>query len=388
MSDIQQNKKIINNAISAYFMIFVSAFFLLNKQNPYLHNQFVKKHTQSALMIHFGFFLSYLIFIHLGTFAGIMIAGTSLHIILASASCLFLLWVLIFWMYKAQKWLDFIITDFLHIFKMQKIKTKSENADLQEREKMNFIIAHIPFIWFINYAKNSDKKHIENATKLNLFISVFFVLFVSFDFINIANFLVLIYSIYLVFIWMNIFTTNNVFTIDLEFIPSPEKKYFLTRAGFEYLKNYFSGKKLEKFDYYYQKQKEISLENSKINYQNIQILSDISGPQWLIYIPIINFICLFQKNKKQQFHIRNGITLSILFLIFTIIIYFLRLDAILLTLLIFAFCYGYWYLKYNPVYKMPYVYMFYYFFEKLFGKTKDFNTKYNKQEEIHLSVKK
>lgn len=388
MSDTQQNKKIINNAISAYFMIFVSVFFLFNKENKYLNNQFVKKHTKSALLIHLGFFLSYFVFIHLWAFAGIMIFWKSLHIISASISCLILLWILIFWMYKAQKSQDFILTDFLHIFKMQKIQTSSQNIDLQEREKMNFIMAHIPFIWFVNYAKNSEKKYIQNATKLNLFVSVFFVLFLSFDFINISNFLLLIYSIYLVFIWINIFTTNNIFTLDLDFIPSPEKKYFLTRAWFEYMRNYFSGTKLEKFNYYYEKQREISLENSKINYQNIQTLPDISGPKWLIYIPIINFVCLFQKNKKQKFHIRNGVILSILFILLFIITVFTQLEAILLVLLVFAFCYGYWYLKYNPVYKMPYVYMFYHFFEKLFGKTKDFNTKYNKQEEVHLSVKK
>lgn len=46
MHEIQKDRKIINNAISAYFMIFVSGFFLLNKDNPYLNNDFVKGHTR------------------------------------------------------------------------------------------------------------------------------------------------------------------------------------------------------------------------------------------------------------------------------------------------------------------------------------------------------
>ncbi|MGB2111038.1 MAG: hypothetical protein ACPHY8_04125 [Patescibacteria group bacterium] len=61
----------------------------------------------------------------------------------------------------------------------------------------------------------------------------------------------------------------------------------------------------------------------------------------MIYIPIINFVCLFQKNKKQKFHIRNGIILSILFIVLFLISLFTQLEAILLVLLVFAFCYGY-----------------------------------------------
>lgn len=388
MHEIQKNKKIINNAISAYLMIFVSGLFLLNKDNPYLNNDFVKIHTRSALLIHLGFFLSYFLFIHLAIGKTIVLLGTGLHIILASISCLFLLLVLIYGIYSAQKWWEFHIWDFLNIFKMQKIQESQTHNHMQEREKMNFIIAHIPFLGFVNYAQNSEKKYIQDATKINLFVTVFFILFYSFWYINISNILLLIYSIYIVFVGINIFSTNNIFTLNLAYLFAPEKKYFISRAALMYLKDYFRSKKLENFDYYYQNQRNKSLENAKKNYEEIQKLENISGPKWIIYLPIINFVCLLQKNKRQKFHIINGVILSILFCILFGIILLWNLSQGLLFLLVIAFCYGYGFMNYNPVYKMPYVYMFYDIFKKIFVKSKDFNTKYNKQEEVHLSVKK
>lgn len=388
MHEIQKNKKIINNAISAYFMIFVSWFFLLNKDNPYLNNEFVKIHTRSALTIHLWFFLSYFVFIYLAVWKAITLFWTNLHILLASISCIFLLIILVFWMYKAQKWLEFRIWDFLDVFKVQKIKESQNHDSMQEREKMNFIIAHIPFIGFVNYAQNSEKQYIQNATKLNLLVSVFFILFLWFGYINIANVLLLIYSIYIVFVWINIFSTNNIFTLNLEYIPAPEKKYFITRAALVYIRDYFTSKKLQNFDFYYQNQVNKSLEESRKNYQDIQTLQNFSGPKILIYLPIINFVCLFQKNTKQKFHIINGVILSIIFSLILLIVTLTSLSNVFLLLLIIAFCYAYGFMKYNPVYKMPYIYVFYDIFRKLFVKTKDFNTKYNKQEEVHLSVKK
>jgi|TARA_Y100001960_G_C14512735_1_gene747302 hypothetical protein len=52
MSQIETNKKIKANAVSAYLLIFVSIFFLSNRNNPLLNNDFVKTHTKSAFLIH------------------------------------------------------------------------------------------------------------------------------------------------------------------------------------------------------------------------------------------------------------------------------------------------------------------------------------------------
>lgn len=39
------NQKIINNAISAYLMLFISWMLLLNKTNKNINNSFVRSHT-------------------------------------------------------------------------------------------------------------------------------------------------------------------------------------------------------------------------------------------------------------------------------------------------------------------------------------------------------
>ncbi len=45
------NKKIIGNAVVAYFMVFVSIFFLWSKE-PYINHPFVKSHVKSAVSLH------------------------------------------------------------------------------------------------------------------------------------------------------------------------------------------------------------------------------------------------------------------------------------------------------------------------------------------------
>jgi len=72
-------------------MVFVSGLFLFNKINPYLNNDFVKKHTKSALLIHLGFLLTYVIFISNGLLSGIVIAGFALNFIITTSLCIFLL---------------------------------------------------------------------------------------------------------------------------------------------------------------------------------------------------------------------------------------------------------------------------------------------------------
>jgi hypothetical protein len=46
------NIKIKNNAMSAYFLIFLCASFLFVKHNPNVNHPFVKSHTKTALSLH------------------------------------------------------------------------------------------------------------------------------------------------------------------------------------------------------------------------------------------------------------------------------------------------------------------------------------------------
>ena len=63
LKNMEKNKKIIANAVSAYFMIFISLSFLFNKNNKYLNNDFVKSHTKTAFIIHIMFLFTYVVFV-------------------------------------------------------------------------------------------------------------------------------------------------------------------------------------------------------------------------------------------------------------------------------------------------------------------------------------
>ncbi len=82
---MQENieQKSINNAISSYLMIIASWFFLINKDNKHINNDFVKKHTKSAIILHLLFILTYVIFIYNWLFKNIIIFSYWLNILIA-----------------------------------------------------------------------------------------------------------------------------------------------------------------------------------------------------------------------------------------------------------------------------------------------------------------
>jgi hypothetical protein len=46
------DKKIAANALSTYFLVFISWLFLFNKTNDLINNDFVKSHVKSSSLIH------------------------------------------------------------------------------------------------------------------------------------------------------------------------------------------------------------------------------------------------------------------------------------------------------------------------------------------------
>jgi len=90
------HKKSINNAISAYLMVFISSLFLFNKKNEYVNNEFVKSHTKIAFLIHFSFLLTYIIFISFSFLKNVSILNYNLNYFLASTIFTFLFITLLY----------------------------------------------------------------------------------------------------------------------------------------------------------------------------------------------------------------------------------------------------------------------------------------------------
>jgi hypothetical protein len=103
-------------------------------------------------------------------------------------------------------------------------------------------------------------------------------------------------------------------------------------------------------------EKEVKIKEEDL--KSLEPLAELKIPKWLIYVPIINFLFFFQKKNKYLFHIRNGLVLSIIFVIFLISSLLHMAPSSLILLFLFPICFGEWML-FTPYYKMPFIYEIY-----------------------------
>lgn len=382
-------KKVKWNAISAYLMIFISGLFLFNKTNNNINNTFVKWHTKSAMLIHFWFLITYIIFISNSLFSWIYIIWIWLNNILTDIIYIFLLLLLIIWIYKANKGLKFKISKDINISKQKAILDIDWDWEISEKEKLTIILSFIPFIWFINFAKYKENSTIVNATRLNILISLIITLLYIFWYWNLANILTLFYIIFIVFIWINLFTRDELIQVKLPDYFSPNKAYLYIISIKDYLKNYFNNNDFKKFlELIKENNQKTSLQ--KLKYTKIlQTKKDFKLPKFFIYIPIINLIFLFFKNTKYHFHIINGIVITTILIITWILGKYWYFNPSLHILSLFPILFWIWYIKYDLAYKMPIIFDIYIFFSKIFSFVKFWSKKINKKrkEEVDVSLK-
>lgn len=357
------NKKIINNAISAYFWLWFLLLLPSKKEN--LNHPFVKKHAFTALFIHILMFLNYLIFISFSLFSWIFIFWFNLNHIIASITFIWLFWWLLYGVSKANSWSDFSINDMSNITKANKI-IEIKSSNLNEAWILTIILSLIPFIWFYIKAKFSSYKSvvIENNAKLNLIITLIICLFFSFWY---ENLWLLFWLFYLIFIWFYsilLIKKQSLLSLNLSKIPTFNEIYIYFLSIINYLKNYFSAKKFVWIKEILKiKQDEIE-KTFQENKEKLEKLKDSKINIFLSYIPYLNLICLFQINSKNKFHIINGLIITILSIILVILKY--NNFQIFLVFLIF---FGIWYSK-KIEYKFPFLFDIYeicaFIFSKIF----------------------
>lgn len=386
---MQENveQKSINNAISSYLMIIASWFFLINKDNKHINNDFVKKHTKSALIIHLLFILTYIIFIYNWLFKNIIILSYWLNIIVADILFIFLFSMLLYGMYKASKSEYFNIWWFLKASRNISLDINNDNK-LDEKDKLTIVASYIPFIWYIIWWKYENKQ-VQNILTLNMFISVIITLIYILWYSNVSTLLILIYIVYSVFVWVNLFTRNELVSINLPYYFSPNWKIELQKNFLIYIKNYISWnfKWLKEIIKEEKDKKETKYKSESIN---INKLEKVKIPEFLIYIPIINLFLLFIRENNNKLHIRNGLIITLISILMLILIFFGYIPSTLLLLLLFPICFGLWKLEIK-YYKMPYIYEIFLFIIKmknLFLKSKqDLKEKHNEVNEVNLKVK-
>ncbi len=382
------NSKIRANAISAYLLLFISSAFLFTKNDPYINNNFVKSHTKAALLIHLWFLTTFIIFIFYWTGINISILNYSIDQIIAISLFLILSFFLALWIIKAHSGKEFKIWNNIKLYKNKWFFKLNQNWNIEEKEKLNIVLSKIPFIWFFIYPKQKNNEIIENNTKLNLiFTTIYLFLFIYWN-PNLANLLLLVYIIFIVFTAINLFTQDKVINIKLNELPFPKQKINYLRALKIYLWNYFSSKKdFIAFSEILKKVKE-NEKQKEINFnESIKDLKEFKLPKFIIYIPVLNFISLFNYNIKQKNHIINGILLSILFIIIWLTKWIFSYYQLLL-LLPLSFWLAQLY-AWNYFYKIPFLYDFYELFTFTKSKTKEAveTLKEKQKEEKTLNLK-
>ncbi len=376
------DKKIINNAISAYFWLWFLLLLPSKKEN--INNIFVKKHSKTAVFIHFLMLLNYIIFINYKLFWGFQLFWFYLNHVIASIIFLWLFWAILYWVYKAYLWDDLLISDLA-----QKTKTKNlvelKNSNLNQEWIFTIILSLIPIVWFILRWRFYNYKSIilENNIKFNFIFTLIISLTFLFSFENIWF---LFWLIYLIFVWfysIMIITKKEVINFKLEKIKTFEELYILFLATIKYIKNYFTNnfknfsivldEVLNKFNENKLKDKEMlsSLENWKIK-------------KFLYFIPIINLISFIDINSKNKFWVENWFIITLLF----VLILVLKLNIYLLFLL-FLISFSIWYFE-KKEYKIYFLYDIYNLFKKIFLKIFWFWKKWvslkNKKNEITFEV--
>ncbi|QFR38874.1 hypothetical protein A9Q91_01425 [Candidatus Gracilibacteria bacterium 28_42_T64] len=386
MSKKETNSKIIGNAISAYPMIFVSILFVFSKNNKYLEGSFIKNHAKAAFIIHLGFLFTYITFVSNGLFSSFVFQGIALNTIIAASLFLFLLGVLIFGAYKAKNGLPFHIGEIVNITKKEKIVSLNGDITFDEKGKLTIILSYVPFIGFLNFAKYKNSSTIQNSTKLNLIITSIIMLLYIFGYANLGNFLGLLYIIFVVFIGINLFSTGELFSINITKLYSPEEKHSLFIALKRYLRSYFTSSSLNSISIFIKEVTETQKQEEVKNEKSLAALKDTKLPKTLIYIPFINIIFLFIKKSKYSFHIKNGFIITLLFTLTLLASKFQFIPYHSSILFLIPISYGLGYLKNRLAYKMPFIYDIYHLISLGFLRTRSFNKTYNVEKNIHLKV--
>jgi len=361
------NKKIINNAISAYFWLGWLLLFPSKKEN--IHHPFVKKHAKTALFIHALMWLNYIIFITYSFLWSISFWGFYLNHVSAAILFLCLFWWLLYGAYKASIGDVFSIKEMSNMTKTDTL-IQIKNSNLNEQGIMTIILSLIPFIGFILRWKfyNYKSPIIENNIKINVIITfIISIVFVTWY----ENIWFLFLLMYLIFIWfysLLLIWKQNIISFNWEKIPTFEECSLFIFAFIQYIKNYFWNNSFVPLK---DLMKEEKKKQHMINEQDKSILETLKDEKInkiIAYIPYLNILSLIDIHSKNKNHIINGLSLTFISLLFFIIG---RVDYHIF--LLFLIFFGIWYTK-KREYRFPFLFSVSYgcvwIFEKIFSGSK------------------
>lgn len=322
---IKMNDKTIYNSVQkwnakiSYLLLFLVAWFFINKTNPNVNNDFVRSHSKIALVLHVFLLLNYVIFILYWDWIWInfqVFLNYTLNEIIAIIIFLFLFLLMLIWISKANKWEIFSLSKTIKFWNISLdniYNNISTNKD--EEYKLAVLMSRIPLIWFILTERYKDDIVVKNSNKLNFIIS--FLIIYVFIYINtdLASLLFLSYIIFIIFLIILLLNNNRIIYYNLDFISNIRSIYIYVNTSILYIYNYYIKSNFIKFD------KIKSDFISKLESEDLVIMQDLlknkdyTLSKAIIYIPILNLINLFFINTKYKIHIINTIIISILYII-------------------------------------------------------------------------
>jgi len=360
--------KIKANAVTAYFLIWISFLFLFNKTNKYIDNDFVRSHTKTAFFIHISLLFFWFIIFKF-SFNSFLSTIISTIVFLFASSLLFL------WIYKASKWETFKIIDVVHISKVNKFANIQKHMENDEKNKFSFFLSYIPFVSYLLYpildSNEVYNKVFKNNIRINLLISLFLCLvYINWN-TDITLILMLIYIVFVVFSSLILVIQNNLMFVYIEYLNKIENLEIYIKSYVQYFKNYTKWSFINLKDLI---SKNILSEKTKLQEEEniLKTQKDTVLPKFLIYVPIINFIFLFSFDTKYRNHIINWISLSILTLF---MLWIFRTVNSIFILLLYPICFGIWNLNLKLAYKQTFIFHIFNVFIVIKTKIKKLNWK-------------
>lgn len=358
------NKKIIGNAVSAYFMVWICIFFLFNK-SPYMDHPFVKSHVKVAFMLHIILFV--MLFIMSYPFLdNIAFFGYTLNTLITAGLGLTIFGAILYGMLQAHRGKSLTLWEMFDTAKVSKDIVKHNSTEtLGEEETLLLILAQVPFLGYIIYPRHKKIPHIRDIIQLNIIVMLISsFLFVVWSF-SLASIIILLYIIAWVFQAIRLGMEHKISTLDMSLVPTAEEKYILQKSLCSYVGNTLRKKTFVPL-------KKLREEKAKKHYEReveeleaLKKLAPAKIPGWVFYIPFLNLTWIFYLKTQEKTHIKNGITLTLIWALLTGLLWYFDIHNGILIFMLFPLFYGIGYLP-RKAYHMPYIYDVYAFFAAIF----------------------
>lgn len=329
------NKKIIGNAVAAYFMVFVSIFFLWSKK-PYVNHEFVRSHVKSAFTLHI--LMAIMLFVMNYPFLrSVHLLWYSLNTIITAGLSLCIFWGILYGMYMAHSSKTVSIWEIFHKAGTSKgFISTSWSEKISEENSLVLILAHVPFLGYIVYPRHKQVAHIRDISQLNFVTTLVSVLVFIAWYTSLASLIMLAYIIYSVFQSIRLTIEDEITTFNLDIVPTVGEKYILQKSLFTYIWNNLKKNSFMPLSKIIA-EKTLAAENRE--------KKDIQALTW-----------------KQSFQLRNA---AVLVALFVITILTLSWNSPVLILFLFPLCYALWYRE-RKAYRIPYIYDIYAFITNIF----------------------